>query len=139
MNQNIRDAKKLYYFNTFTERKNDMKKNWGIINKILNKVKQRSNFPSTFTLGSRTITDSRKIANEFNTFFANVGAISSTNVDTHSDNNGHNNYLNSPTAHRFQFDLISESDNVAIINKMTNNNSSGYIESSNYRINYLDQ
>ena len=81
----------------------------------MNKGKQRNDFPSAFTLGSRTITDSREIANEFNTFFANVAAISSTNVDTHSDNNGHNDYLNSPTAHRFQFDLISECDIVAII------------------------
>ena len=69
VNQNIRDAKNLYYFNTFTERKNDMKQTWGIINETLNKGKQRSDFPSAFKLGSRTITDSREIANEFNTFF----------------------------------------------------------------------
>ena len=131
VNRNIRDAKNLYYFNTFTERKNDMKQTWGIINETLNKGKQRNDFPSAFTLGSRTITDSREIANEFNTFFANVGAISSTNVDTHSDNNGHNDYLNSPTAHRFQFDLISECDIVAIINQMANKNSSGIDELSN--------
>ena len=131
MNQNIRDAKNLYYFNTFTERKNDMKQTWGIINETLNKGKQGSNFPSAFTLGSRTITDSREIANEFNTFFANVGAISSTNVDTFSDNNRHNDYLNSPTTHRFQFDLISECDIVAIINQLASKNSSGIDELSN--------
>ena len=99
VNQNIRDAKNLYYFNTFPE--NDMKKTWRIVDETLNKGKQRSDFLSAFTLGSRTITDSREIANEFNTFFANVGAISSTNVDTHSDNIRHNDYLNSPTAHHF--------------------------------------
>ena len=58
-------------------------------------------------------------------------AISSTNVDTHSDNNGHNDYLNCPTAHRFQFDLISECDMVAIINQMANKNSSGIDELPN--------
>ena len=73
MNQNIRDANNLYYFNTFTERKNDMKQTWGIINETLNKGKQGSNFPSAFTLGSRTITDSREIANEFNTFLQMLG------------------------------------------------------------------
>ena len=108
-----------------------MKQTWGIINETLNKGKQRSDFPSAFTLGSRIITDSREIANDFNTFFANVGAISSTNVDTLSDNNGHNDYLNSPTAHRFQFDLISECDIVAIINQLANKNSSGIDELSN--------
>ena len=45
VNRNIRDAKNLYYFNTFTERKNDMKQTWGIINETLNKGKQRSDFP----------------------------------------------------------------------------------------------
>ena len=94
----------------------------------MNKGKQRSNFPSAFTLGSRKITNSREIANEFNTFFANAGAISSTNVDTHSDNNGHNDYLNSPTVHCFQLDFISECDIVAIINQMANKNSSGIDE-----------
>ena len=64
-------------------------------------------------------------------FFANVGAISSTNVDTHSDNNGHNDYLNSPTAHRFQFDLIAEWDIFAIINQMATKNSSDIDELSN--------
>ena len=73
VNQNIRDAKNLYHFNTFTERKNDMKKSWGIINETLNKGKQKSDFPSAFTLGSRTLTVSREIANEFNTYSANVG------------------------------------------------------------------
>ena len=43
----------------------------------------------------------------------------------------HYDYLNSPTAHRFQFDLISECDIVAIINQMANKNSSGIDELSN--------
>ena len=68
VNRNIRDAKNLYYLNTFTERKNDMKQTWGII-ETLKKGKQRSDFPSAFTLGSRTTPDSREITNEFNTFF----------------------------------------------------------------------
>ena len=131
MNRNIRDAKNLYYLKAFTERKNDMKQTWGIINKTLNKGKQRSDLPLAFTLGSQTITDSLEIVNEFNTFFTNVGAISFTNIDTHSDINGHNDYLNSPTAHRFQFDLISECDIIAIINQMANKNSSGIDELSN--------
>ena len=97
----------------------------------MNKGKQRNDFPSVFTLGSRTITDSREIANEFNTFFANVGTISSTNVDTHSDNIGYNDYLNSPTVHRFQFDLISECDIVAIINQIAYKNSPGIDELMN--------
>ena len=69
MNRNVRDAKNHYYFNTFTERKNDMKQTWGIIIETLNKGKLRNDFPSAFTLGSRTITDSREIANEFKTCF----------------------------------------------------------------------
>ena len=73
MNQNIINAKNLCYFNTFTERKNDMKQTWEIINKTLNKGKQKSDLPLAFTLGSQTITDSREIANKFNTLFAMLG------------------------------------------------------------------
>ena len=65
----IRDAINLYYSNTFTNQKNDMKKMCGTINEALNRGKQRSDFPTSFTMNCRELTDSLEIANEFNIFF----------------------------------------------------------------------
>ena len=70
VNQCIRDAKNLYYFNTFTNhQKNDLKKMWGTINEALNKGKHKTDFPSSFTMNGRELTDSLETANEFNIFF----------------------------------------------------------------------
>ena len=135
VNQYIRDAKNLYYFNTFTNQKNDMKKMWGTINEALNRGKQKTDFPSSFTMNGRELTDSLEIANEFNIFFANVGVNSSvadaTGVDTHCEDFTYSDYLNNPTVHRFKFDLVSENDIIAIIKKMEGKCSSGIDELSN--------
>ena len=98
----IRDAKNLYYSNTFTNQKNDMKKMCGTINEALNRGKQKSDFPTSFTMNCRELTDSLEIANEFNIFFlANVSTNSSfadaAGVDTHCEDFTYSDYLNNPT------------------------------------------
>ena len=41
---------------------------WGTINKALNRGKQKSDFPSLFTMNGRELTDSLVIVNEFDIF-----------------------------------------------------------------------
>ena len=110
---------------------------WGTINEALNRGKQKTDFPSSFTMNGRELTDSLEIANEFNIFFANVGVNSSvadaTGVDTHCEDFTYIDYLNNPTVHRFKFDLVSENDIIAIIKQMEGKCSSGIDE---YQINY---
>ena len=42
---NIRAAKREYYFKTFTSQKNDIKKTWKTIDETLNRRKIKANFP----------------------------------------------------------------------------------------------
>ena len=96
---------------------------------------QKTDFPSSFTMNGRELTDSLEIANEFNIFFANVGINSSvadaTGVDTHCEDFTYSDYLNNPTVHRFKFVLVSENDIIAIITQMEGKCSSGIDELSN--------
>ena len=42
---------------------------WETINEALNRGKLKSDFPSSFTMNGRELTDSLEIANEFNILF----------------------------------------------------------------------
>ena len=67
--ENIKEAKRDYYFKIFTAHKNDLRKTWRTIDDTLNKKSNKSKFPSKFIVNNRTVTDHKKIADEFNTFF----------------------------------------------------------------------
>ena len=131
VNNEITAAKSLYYFNTFTAQKNDMKKTWSTINETLNRSKNKSDLPNKFLVDNRTITDPKEIANSFNVFFSTIGTNLSSNVNNHNTNLKFNDYLNHPTDHRFKFQQVSTKEVVSIINKLKNKTSSGKDEISN--------
>ena len=70
----IQNAKHQYYFNTFISHKNNMKKTWKTIDETLNRGKNKTNFPSEFIVDQKIIADHKEIADNFNVFFANIGA-----------------------------------------------------------------
>ena len=75
MIEEIKNAKYQYYFDTFTFHKNNIKITWKTINKTLNRGNSRTQFPNEFTIGNKSITDHKEIADQFYIFFvANVGA-----------------------------------------------------------------
>ena len=57
-----------------------MKGTWAIIKGILNRTQPSTHFPDYFNINGQKITDKKVIANEFNTFFTNIGANISANV-----------------------------------------------------------
>ena len=71
--ENIKEAKRDYYFKTFTAHKNDLRKTWRTIDDTLNKKSNKSRFPSKFIVNNRTVTDHKTITGKFNIFFSNIG------------------------------------------------------------------
>ena len=59
--ENIKEAKRDYYFKTFTVHKNDLRKTWRTIYDTLNKKSSKSKFPSKFIVNNRTVTDHKKL------------------------------------------------------------------------------
>ena len=128
---NIRAAKREYYFKTFTSQKNDMKKTWKTIDETLNRKKNKSKFPSEFIVNNRSIADQKEIADQFNIFFSNIGSTLSDSIEIADSTLDFTDYLNNPTEHHFNFNTITESETLSIINKLKNKNSSGKDEISN--------
>ena len=56
-----------------TEKKGDAKGTWKILNNVINKKQGHHELAKQFESNGETIHDRTAIANEFNTFFANVG------------------------------------------------------------------
>ena len=131
MKENIRAAKREYYFKTFTAQKNDMKKTWKTINETLNRKRNKSKFPSEFLINNRSIADHKEIADQFNIFFSNIGSNLSHSIEIVDNTLDFTDYLNNPTEHRFNFNVITESETLSIINKLKSKNSSGKDEISN--------
>ena len=128
---NIRAAKREYYFKTFTSQKNDIKKTWKTIDETLNRRKNKSKFPSEFIVNNRSIADQKEIADQFNIFFSNIGSTLSDSIEIDDSTLDFTDYLNNPTQHHFNFNTITESETLSIISKLKSKNSSGKDEISN--------
>ena len=74
LKQAIKNAQKNFYQNKFTYANGNIKKNWDVINEILNRKKDKqSTKTNSFLHNNKEITDNKEIANQFNNFFATVG------------------------------------------------------------------
>ena len=129
--ENIKEAKRDYYFKTFTAHKNDLRKTWRTIDDTLNKKSNKSKFPSKFIVNNRTVTDHKKIADEFNIFFSNIGSTLSASIKLDDSTIAFTDYLDNPTEHRFSFSKITENETLTIINNFKSKNSSGNDDISN--------
>ena len=108
-----------------------MKKTWKTIDETLNRGNNKTNFPSEFIVDHKLRSDHKEIADNFNVFFANIGAKLSAGNNQSNCAQSYSDYLNNPTPHRFTLSTINESYILSIINKLKNKNSSGNDEISN--------
>lgn len=69
----LRISKRDYYADLFEKHKNDSRKTWRVINKVLGKQKSNSNFPDFFIVNGEEIHNSEDIATHFNDFFSQIG------------------------------------------------------------------
>ena len=72
-NKILRAAKKSYYYSKFAYFRNDLKNTWKIISDALQTKRNPPGIPDNFNLGDITITDKKKIVDEFNRFFCDTG------------------------------------------------------------------
>ena len=72
VNRDIKKSKETHYVKYFENCKNNMKKTWKGINELMSSRKKSSNI-TQIEHNKELITDSKKIVDTFNNFFANVG------------------------------------------------------------------
>ena len=116
LKRSIRSAKKTYFESCFTNFKKDIKNTWKTINEILSRNKSNNAFPCLFNDAGVTITDTKEIANRFNTFFTNIGPNLASNI-AYNGNITHLDYLINKTNNMFTFTPV----NVEIVTKTIKN------------------
>ena len=120
----IQVSKKTYYQHYFVSKTNNIKDTWKGIKQIIStKRKNACSFPTAINLANQKITDTQKIADEFNKYFANIGnnlasAIPKSNVSFESF------FRNSPMNSFAQFPT-TETEIENIIDNLNTSKSSG--------------
>ena len=121
----------VYYTNRISENIKNTKKIWGIINEILKKQKRRGSIITHININGVKIYDSRKIANEFGTFYSTMGYNLSTKIKGATRNINH--YLDKiPINPNSMIMIPTRPDEIKQqITKLPNKSSSGHDGISN--------
>ena len=85
LQRNINAAKKNYYESKFNRYLSNIKQTWTTINELLNKCNNKKEFPSYFIINGDKIDNKEDIANNFNSFFQNIGPALSANIPQHKN------------------------------------------------------
>ena len=101
-----------------------MRHTWSTIKDILGKFKVKSELPNYFVIGDSEIRNSFSIANHFNSFFASVGPLLSSNIDKNNTKTIHS-YLKQRIACSFDFECVDASLVQKYIDDLTAKSSCG--------------
>lgn len=139
VNREKKQTKQTYYHNIFEAQKHSIKRTWNTINETLNRRKLKNDLPSNINHNGESITDPNKIANLFNSFFANIGTELSEKISNLNTHETYQSFLNSdePTNHRCIFHEVTKEEIVSIINALDNKSSSGIDGISNKMLKYI--
>jgi len=135
----LRKTKKEYYTNQFIKFSTDCKSTWKLLNQIAGRKTLKRNLPLSFKLRTEgpqeknspkerleiEITGDKAIAEEFNTFFSQIGSDLSQQI-TYTGKKLVETYLKAPTNSKFTFELVSDNDILEHIGTIIPKNSSGY-------------
>ena len=81
MYNKLKRITKINYYNEQIEiNKHNMKKTWTILKKAIGKQSNKKNFPQSFQVGQKKISNPKEIADSFNNFFSKIGKATSENV-----------------------------------------------------------
>ena len=98
-----------------------MRKTWVTITEIISKT----NFPQSFQINNLLTKDKTLIANELNTYFANVGSNLARKMKT-KHTTAYHDFLSNPSLNSFTFQPISDETIINIIDKLKSKNSQSH-------------
>ena len=121
LRKSLREAKRIYFTEKFNKTKGDMKKSWSVLKSLLNSRHKYSGATEFFHNNS-LIKDPALIAENFNTFFLNVG---SDIRDIPNAKFERCKYLKKAEGISFRFKPVSEETVNKTIQNLTSKNSTG--------------
>ena len=132
-----RAAKKEYYLNLLIEYKNDSKKLWGVLNKVIGKTRIKLDLPEKIKdENNLVISGNQAIADTFCRFFTSVGPKLARSIPKPTKE--YDAYLNKLVCNKtFFMTPTDESEILGIIKLLPNKSSSGYDNISNILLKQL--
>ena len=121
----IREAKQEYYNTQFFKHRNDMKNTWKTIRNVICKTNKNQDIPNSFLINGNTINNKETIANEFNSFFTNIGKNLASKI-TPPQNKEFHNFLSNPCSSILNFQHISAEDILKIIKSLKSKSSKSH-------------
>ena len=82
--KNIREAKMLYYTESFDKQKHDIKKTWKLISEIICKASHKRPAFDNILVNDKVYKDKTDMANQFNSFFVNVGPDLASEINSNN-------------------------------------------------------
>ncbi|MEM7163744.1 MAG: endonuclease/exonuclease/phosphatase family protein [Bacteroidota bacterium] len=134
----LRKAKILHWDQFYATFKNDLQKMWQVTNNLLGRTKKKNRFPSFFSVNSRKISNNSTVADQFNKFFANIGANLTSNPNFYG-NSDYMEYMPLNNNHHFDFNYISTFELDKVISKLKNKSSAGFDHISNKCLKQIKQ
>ena len=104
--------------------KSNIRHTWSTIKEILNKCKDKKDFPAFFTLNGENIEDKTEISNTFNNCFASIGTKLSNSIDCNGTKTI-SSFLKQRVISSFDVECISTTDVEKIVKNLASKNSSG--------------
>ena len=129
----IRIAKRNYYFHVFNIHRNNIKQTWNTISETLNRHRKSRDIPEKIIYKDKTLTNEQDIADSFNSFFANVGTQLSSSFEQSDSIPSFETYLdcNTRSDPNFYFTPVDEDLVLTLITNLPNKTSSGIDNISN--------
>jgi len=133
LNKLLRKTKREYYTLQFANFANDCKSTWKLLNQVAGRKATKSELPSYFKKiiprkdkppTEEIIQDEKAIANEFNTYFANIGKKLSEEIK-YDGKKTVASFLNAKTESCFNFKLVTDQAILEIIRSLEPKSSSG--------------
>ena len=120
----IRSSMRLHYQSLINENKDNPKNMWRTINKVLDKAPNSSTI-TQIRDGSKTVSDSKQIANALNSHFVNVGPRLASRIEVKSGDDPLCHFQNRTEETVFQFKHINESTVLEYIQNLKQGKSAG--------------
>ncbi len=113
--------KATYYENLLEENKNNIKKSWNTLKRLIGKTNDKSGLPNSFQINNKSVTDRQEA---FNNFFSNIGLQTSNNVP--KANTSFKSFMPLPMPHSFFLKPVSPFDVINITSQLKTKTSSGH-------------
>jgi len=120
--------KQTYFQNMLNMNKFNMKKTWQILRKAIGKENNKVEFPLTFNINNKQVSNKMEIAESFNNYFANIGKITSLNVP--KSNIKYTKYLNKSVPNSMYMDEVDDLFIMNIVKHLKPKTSCGFDEIS---------